>query len=197
MRSRVPTLQVDYNLDLRIPEIIGPDVNRGRVFLTPSSSAKRSEILRSFIRQNNDLVGMRDDQIDNLKVQTDYTNPDGNLSFAILEQTINGIPVYLWRGESRITSRVKSSESFTHLVPSDTERFLRTRRSRKRSSDAARHINHEVRSWETTVNAARSTDLKVTFGPSFTQRPAKSVLPAEPGIAVSGMAVTIWKDLRV
>jgi hypothetical protein len=28
-----------------------------------------------------------------LTVAADYTNPDGNLSFAQLEQSINGIPV--------------------------------------------------------------------------------------------------------
>src|SRR5215213_2013999 len=48
LRSRVPTLKVEYNTDIRTPEVIAPDVKQGRAFLTGNSSGKRSEILRGF-----------------------------------------------------------------------------------------------------------------------------------------------------
>ncbi|MEO7539868.1 MAG: hypothetical protein ABIV21_07560, partial [Pyrinomonadaceae bacterium] len=80
LRQRVPTLKVEYNSDMRIPEIISPDVKQGRAFLTRPSSAKRSDVLKSFLNQNADLVGSRGPQVDELKVYADYTNPDGNLS---------------------------------------------------------------------------------------------------------------------
>ena len=38
LKSRVPTLRVEYNDDIRIPEVIAPDVNKGRAFLTAPES---------------------------------------------------------------------------------------------------------------------------------------------------------------
>ncbi|HZH34588.1 MAG TPA: hypothetical protein VEX64_07085, partial [Pyrinomonadaceae bacterium] len=55
LRQRVPTLKVEYNSDLRTPEIITPDVKLGRSFLTRATAERRSEVLRSFIKTNNDL----------------------------------------------------------------------------------------------------------------------------------------------
>ncbi|MGI8788872.1 MAG: hypothetical protein ACR2HG_14055, partial [Pyrinomonadaceae bacterium] len=97
LRRRVPSLKIEYNSDLRVPEVIAPDVKMGRSFLTSAASGKRSEILRSFVKDNNNLLGVTDAQADELKVVADYTNPDGILSFAQLNQEINGIPVF--RGE--------------------------------------------------------------------------------------------------
>ncbi|HEY0459883.1 MAG TPA: hypothetical protein VGC97_12165 [Pyrinomonadaceae bacterium] len=72
----------DYNSDIRKPEVIAPGVKQGRAFLTGNSSLKRADILRNFIKQNNSLTGVTDEQADNLRVTADYTNQDGNLSFA-------------------------------------------------------------------------------------------------------------------
>ncbi|MDP9179822.1 MAG: hypothetical protein M3O61_19295, partial [Gemmatimonadota bacterium] len=94
LRTRVPSLKIDYNTDIRIPEVIGPDVAMGRNFLTgPSAGSNRVSILRGFLKENNDLVGVTDDQTDSLNVLADYTNPDGKLSFTHLEQRINNVPV--------------------------------------------------------------------------------------------------------
>ncbi|HEX9962419.1 MAG TPA: hypothetical protein VGB00_15900, partial [Pyrinomonadaceae bacterium] len=98
LKQKLPNAKVEYNNDIRIPEVITPDVWRDKVeFLTPASNVKRSDILRNFIKENNLLVGMDNQQIDSLKTFADYTNPDGNLSFVELNQEINGIPVF--RGE--------------------------------------------------------------------------------------------------
>src|SRR5688572_4772706 len=98
LRSRLPDVKFVYNDDIRIPEVISPDVWKHNVeFLTAPSTVKRSEILRGFVKQNNDLVGVTDEQADRLLVLSDYTNPDGKLSFAHLEQRINNVPVF--RGE--------------------------------------------------------------------------------------------------
>ncbi len=97
LRQKVPTLKIEYNDDLRIPEIIAPDVKNGRAFLTSPSKTKHSDILLDFIQQNNDLLGLSNKQTFQLKLAADYTNPDGNLSFAQFNQTINDIPVF--RGE--------------------------------------------------------------------------------------------------
>ena len=100
LKTSVPTLKVEYNEDIRIPEVIGPDVWQGRNFLTsPTSPAgtKHADVLINFLKQNNQLIGATDSQIGALKVAADYTNPNGVLSFVELDQEINGIPVF--RGE--------------------------------------------------------------------------------------------------
>ena len=49
------------------------------------SSQKHSDIFRSFLGENADLIGASGSQIEKLKTAADYTNPDGNLSFVELE----------------------------------------------------------------------------------------------------------------
>src|SRR5688572_9286900 len=96
--ARIPHAKIEYNLDIRIPEVISPDVMKAKIeFLTPPSTVKRSEILRNFVKGNSNLIGVNDAQANALKVAADYTNPDGNLSYAHLEQVIRGVPVF--RGE--------------------------------------------------------------------------------------------------
>ncbi|MBK8303937.1 MAG: hypothetical protein IPK98_11255 [Chloracidobacterium sp.] len=109
LKKRVPTLKIEYNDDIRIPEIIAPDVQQGKAFFTGRSSQKRSDILIDFLNENTDLVGARGEQISQLKVAADYTNPDGNLSFVELNQEINGVPVF--RGEVK-AGFTKSGELF-------------------------------------------------------------------------------------
>ena len=94
LKARIPTLKVEYNTGLRIPEVIGPDPTARRAFLTRPSTAKRSEILFGFIRENGSLFGATYAQIDQLSVFADYMNPAGNMGFVELEQQINGIPVF-------------------------------------------------------------------------------------------------------
>jgi hypothetical protein len=198
LRTSVPTLKVEYNQDLRIPETIGPDVNNVRTFLTQPSNAKRSDLLRSFIRQNNDLVGMSDDQVDDLEVQADYTNPDGNLSYVVLEQTINGIPVSRGEVKAGFTKNGEIIRVINNLAPGLDYGSLSTDFDDPANAvrNAARHINHDVRSWETTLNPARSTDLKVTFGTELYATTAEKLyFPTEPGVAVPAWRVTIWKDV--
>src|SRR5207244_8527491 len=77
-----------------------PDRQLGRSFLTSASrpsGEKHSDVLKGFLKENTELVGTDSNQIDGLKIAADYTNPDGNLSFAELHQEINGVPVF--RGE--------------------------------------------------------------------------------------------------
>jgi hypothetical protein len=57
LKRRVPALKVEYNSDIRTPEVIGPDVKQGRNFLSGASAAKRSEILRNFAGENKALIG--------------------------------------------------------------------------------------------------------------------------------------------
>ena len=62
LATRIPTLKVEYNLDIRIPEVIAPDVSKGRAFLTGASSTKRSDVLKNFLNENTELVGVNGNQ---------------------------------------------------------------------------------------------------------------------------------------
>ena len=63
LRERVPTLKVEYNDDIRIPEVIAPDLDRGNAFLTEASAAKHASILRGFVSENKELIGLENQQV--------------------------------------------------------------------------------------------------------------------------------------
>ena len=117
LRARVPTLKVEYNTDIRIPEVIGPDVKQGRAFLTSPSRAKRSDTILDFLRQNAKLIGLSEAQIDRLKVFADYTNPDGNLSFVELNQEINDISVFRGEVKAGFTKQGEMVRVINNLAP--------------------------------------------------------------------------------
>ena len=120
LRSRVPTLKVDYNNDIRIPEVIGPDVWNQRAFLTGTTSpagTKHSGVLLDFLKENNSLVGASVEQINALKVFADYTNPDGNLSFVELEQNVNGIPVFRGGVKAGFTKNGEMIRIINNIAP--------------------------------------------------------------------------------
>ena len=67
LTARIPHSKVEYNSDIRIPEVITPDVWRTNPnWLSSPSSAKRSDILRNFARENDLLMGVNAAQIDEL-----------------------------------------------------------------------------------------------------------------------------------
>lgn len=98
LARRVPTLKIEMNPELKTPEVIAPDVTQGRAYLTERRpGASRADALKSFLGENADLVSARQEEINELKVFSDYENPDGKLAFVELNQEVNGVPVF--RGE--------------------------------------------------------------------------------------------------
>ena len=199
LRTRVPSLKIEYNSDLRIPEVIGPDVAQGRNFLTGPTRDKRVDTLRGFLKENNELIGTSDAQIDSLQVLSDYTNPDGNLSYTHLEQRINGIPVF--RGEARagFTKDGEIIRVINNLAPGLDYGSLSTdfRNPADAVKAAARHINYEPKSADVNANAAESTDLKVVFGSGdWATTAEKMYFPTEPGVARAAWRVLIWQPVN-
>ncbi|HEY0458563.1 MAG TPA: M36 family metallopeptidase [Pyrinomonadaceae bacterium] len=196
LKEKVPTLKVEYNKELGNPEIIAPDVFQGRAFLTSPSSAKRSETLRSFIKQNSALVGLTDQQADELKVTADYTNPNGELSFARLEQFVNGIPVF--RGEIRAgfnkqnaMFRVVNNLASNADYASVSENFGEPAAAVEK---AAQYINYQLKEGDTKFNAAASTDLKAVFGEGdWATTAEKMYFPIEGGVLRSSWRVLNWQ----
>lgn len=199
LKRRVPTIKVEYRAGLRIPEVIAPDVRQGRAFLTESSSTKRSEILRRFAKDNNKLLGITDEQLDELKVAADYSNPDGKLSFTRLEQFINEIPVFQGEIKAGFTKDGKVIRVINNLAPKLNYQSL--------SSDfgnpvdavnaAARYINHNLTAAELAVSEADSNDQKVVFGKGdWATTAEKMYFPIEPGVAVPAWRVLIWEPIN-
>ena len=200
LRQRVPTLRVEYNIDLRIPEVIAPDVKQGRAFLTKRSTNNRAEHLKAFLNENNELIGARSSQIDKLKVFADYTNPDGNLSFVELDQQINGVPVF--RGEIK-AGFSKSGEIIriiNNFAPGIDEAAVST--DFGEASEALRRAaeqigNSKLQRTAAAIDAKRLDDLKYVFGEGDLAPTAEKIyFPLEPGVAVPAWRVLIWQPVN-
>ncbi len=199
LKSSVPTLKIEYNKDIRIPEVIAPDVKQGSHYLTTPSGAKHSDILRNFARQNELLVGVDAGQIDALKVTADYTNPAGNMSFASLEQDINGIPVFRGEIKAGFTRSGEIIRVINNLAPGLDYSSLSTDFGDPANAvaAAASNINYKLTNADTTRNNAASTDLKVVFGEGdWATTAEKMYFPTEPGVARTAWRVLIWEPVN-
>ena len=200
LRRQIPTVKVEYNNDIRIPEVISPDVYRHDVeFLTAPSGNKRTEILSSFLKEHNDLIGMSDTQITNLKVAADYTNPDGILSFVHYDQEINGVPVFRGEVKAGFTKNNQIIRVINNLAPGLEYGSLSNdfRDPLDAVKVASKHINHQLTAGDVSRNDSASSDLKVIFGQGdWATTAEKMYFPTEPGIAVPSWRVLIWEPVR-
>jgi subtilisin-like proprotein convertase family protein len=200
LKQTIPSARVEYNRDIRTPEVIAPDVFSSNIArLTGTSEQKRSEILRNFLKDYNQLVGMRNEQIDTLKVSADYANPDGNMSFAHLEQSINGVPVFRGEVKAGFTKRGEMIRVINNLAPGLDYASVSTEFGDpvKAVKTAAAQVNYELKATDTALNQAASTDLKVKFGAGgdWDIQAEKIYFPTEPGVAVPAWLVLIWKPV--
>lgn len=200
LRQTVPTLKIEYNKEIETPGLIAPDVEKGSAFLTAPSSAKRSDILRNFIKTNNRIVGMSDAQVSNLKVTADYTNPDNTLSFATMEQFINGIPVFRGETKAGFTTRGEMINVVNNLAAGlDYENLSREFGDPANAVRvAAQNVEYELKDSDTVQNDAASTALKIRFGAGgdWDVTAEKMYFPLEPGVAVPVWRVLIWKPVN-
>ncbi len=193
LRSRVPSLKTDYNPELGQIEVITPDVWKTDIErLSAPSTVKRSEILRNFVKENSNLIGMNDEQANSLKVTADYTNPNGYLSFAHLEQQINGVPVFRGEIKAGFTKSGQMIRVINNLAPGlDYEAVSTDFRNPADAVRAAfRNINAEPTKLDVEINSAASTDLKAVFGNGdWATTAEKMYFPTEPGVAVPSWRV--------
>ncbi len=199
LRRSVPTLKIVYNDDIRIPEVIGPDVQLGRVMLTAPSAASRPRALSDFLKQNTELVGVSREQIDALKVTANYTNPDGNLSFVHLEQEIDGVPVFRGEVKAGFTKQGEMIRVINNLAPGLDQAAIRS--DFGDALDAVRyaagHINVSASSLDLSPNGSASNELKATFGTGDSATTAeKMYFPTEPGVVVPAWRVLIWQPVN-
>ena len=199
LRGRVNSLKVEYNPELRMPEVISSDVQRGKKFLTSAQAGKRSDVLKQFLKNNSELVAATEQQVDELKVVADYTNPDGNLSFVELNQEINGIPVFRGEVKAGFTRDGEIARIVNNLAPGlnyatvsndfgDPAGAVRA---------ASGYTKHQLREFDLEFKQDRSNDLKAVFGGGdFATTAEKMYFPLEPGVAVPSWRVLLWQDDR-
>jgi hypothetical protein len=199
-KSRFPTAKIEYNTDIRTPEVITPDVYKENIqWLSSPSTMKRAEILRNFVKENNSLIGVSDAQADSLRVLADYTNPNGYMSFAHLEQRINEVPVFRSEVKAGFNKDGQIIRVINNLAPGLDYESLSTdfRNPVDAVRAAARNINYELTPVDTTLNSAASTDLKAVFGEGdWATTAEKMYFPTEPGVAVPAWRVLIWKPVN-
>lgn len=195
--SKPSKLKIEYNEDLRIPEIITPDSTQDKDFLTPPNNGNRPDILRSFLKQNSELIGLSDLQIDALKTTADYTNPNGNLSFVHFEQNINDIPVFRGEVKAGFTKRSEIIRVVNNLAPNLDYQSLSTDFGSVEFavSNAAKAIGLQTNETDTKRIETASNDLKITFerGQFSDNTTAEKIyFPIDSGIARTAWRVLLW-----
>ncbi|HKP67812.1 MAG TPA: M36 family metallopeptidase [Pyrinomonadaceae bacterium] len=196
LQQKVPTLKVEYNKELGNPEIIAPDALQGRAFLTAPSSAKRSDVLKNFIKENDALVGLSNQQIDDLKVAADYTNPNGELSFVRLEQLVGEIPVF--RAEIRagfnkqdamfrVVSNLASNADYSAVSAEFGAPLAAVEK-------AAGYIDYQLKESDKQFNRKASSDLKAVYGEGdWATTAEKMYFPIEGGVLRPSWRVLNWQ----
>ena len=203
LKTRVPNLKVDYNNDIRTPEIIGPDVKMGTSFLTgPTARAgsKHADYLINFLKENSSLIGGTDSQLGALKVAADYTNPDGVLSFVELDQEIGGIPVFRGEVKAGFAPGGEMIRVINNFAPGLDYSSLSTDFGNPASAvkAAAANIRYQLKEGDTVANASASSDIKVRFGSGgdWDITAEKMYFPTEPGVARTAWRVLIWEPVN-
>ncbi|MFL6467909.1 MAG: hypothetical protein ACJ72Z_08120, partial [Pyrinomonadaceae bacterium] len=124
LHGKLRNLKVEYNDDLKVPEVIGTDVRQGKEFLTPPGIEKRSEVLKRFLRENDELTGVRAEHVSRLKLTADYKNPENDLSLVELEQELNGVPVFRGSVKAGFTKRNEIVRIINNLAPGVDESLV-------------------------------------------------------------------------
>jgi hypothetical protein len=199
LRAGGAKLKIENSEILRTPETIAPDPARGAQFLTAAAGGKRADILRGFLKQNSELFGLKDAQIEALETTADYTNPDGNLSFVHFGQKIGGVPVFQGEVKAGFTKRGEIVRIINNLAPNLEYEALPKDFASAESAVAAAAKHNGLQTGEADLKRieAASNDLKVTFGRgqfSDATTAEKMYFPVEAGVARTAWRVLLWTE---
>ncbi|MBL8182362.1 MAG: M36 family metallopeptidase [Blastocatellia bacterium] len=199
LRRSVHSLQVEYSELTYLPEIIGTDVARGRAFLSgPNkiSDGKNGNILRQHLSDNYELYRITASEIDSLTTAADYTNPDGNLSFVTLSQSIDGIPVFQGEVRTALTKRGEIVRVINNLLPEVSASSVSSHFGTAR--DAVKYAAEHIKYDPTNILSNNVADVsgksnKVAFGEDkFATTAEKLYFPIEAGVAIPAWKVLFW-----
>src|SRR3989441_13351689 len=110
----IPGLSVEMHPIHGVPEVI---TARGMFLTPPNPKADAELIVRNFLLATAPLYGLSQAEVRALETTANYANPAGNLKWVILEQRLNGIPVF--RGELRaaVTPGGEIAMMVSEIVP--------------------------------------------------------------------------------
>ena len=186
---------IEYNGDLRTPEVIAAEIGTNANLLTASSNEKRDKILRRFLNENSALFGLDESQIGELETTADYTNPNGVLSFVHLAQRSGGVPVFRGEVKAGFNKRGEMFRVINNLAPALDYQNLNADFGNAETAviNAAKNIGWTVNDLKR-IEAA-SDDLKITFerGQFADQTVAeKFYFPVRYGAARPAWRVLLW-----
>lgn len=191
-----PQAKLELNKTFFTPELIGIDSwSASPYFLTGPSSDPRTVTLRRFIGQNHNLFGLSLAQTGSLISSSDYSNPDGVLSFASLEQRVNGIPVFQGEIKAAFDRDGQMVRLINNLVPELDSRALSANFGVPESAvrAATGNIGQPLRPHDLYQNKLLSGQDKVVFGTGdWATTAERFYFPIEPGVAVPAWRVLIW-----
>ncbi len=196
LSTSVRNTKIEFSRLYHSPEVISFDAwAASSDSLSAPSDGLRTETLRRFISQHNDLFGIDLNQTKALVSGHEYSNPDGALSFASLEQEINGIPVFQGEVKAGFTNDGRLIRVINGIVPglksgsisADFGQPIDAVRS------AAGHIGHSLRPHDTDQDEKRSSSRKAIFGSGDWATTAEQFyFPMESGVAVPAWRVLFW-----
>src|SRR5215204_3857237 len=174
LRAETAGLKIERSGNLQIAEVIAPDFAPNDAFLTAPSGEKRAAVLKNFLKQNSELIGLDDSQIDALETTADYMNPDARLSFVHFEQKIGGIPVFGGEVKAGFTKRGEIIRIINNLAP---------------NLDYASLSGDFGDSEPAAQNAVKFINSAPVFGQTTLE---KIYFPVEPGVARAAWRVALW-----
>ena len=191
--------KIEYNEDLRTPEIIAAEIGTDANLLTASSSEKRDKILRRFLNENSALFGLDEIQINSLETTADYTNPNGVLSFVHLAQKIGGIPVFRGEVKAGFTRRGEMFRVINNLAPTLDYQNLKPDFGNAETAviNAAKSIDLTATENDLKRIEAASDDLKITFerGQFADQTTAEKIyFPVDFAVTRTAWRVLLWTN---
>ncbi|HMT07038.1 MAG TPA: M36 family metallopeptidase, partial [Pyrinomonadaceae bacterium] len=199
LRRSVPTLKVEFGDLMNLPEIIGTNAENGRSFLNgpqQMSAGNNHQILRRYLTENTDLIGLRTSEIASLDTIADYTNPDGNLSFVTLRQSIDGTPVFQGEVKTALTRRGEIVRIINNLLPETTNAATSSDFGSVRDavSNASTHIAFDASAiLNAKIREIDGQNSKIVFGEGkYVSTAEKLYFPIEAGVAVPAWKVLFW-----
>lgn len=177
LRSAVPNLKIELDIATGMPEVIGPDVARGRAFMTgptTPSGTLHGGALRQHLAEFAGQYGLDVDSVNSLETAADYTNPDGVLSYVLLRQSVGGIPVFQGEIKAGFTRRGEMIRVVNSLFPAASLSGVPTEfGSAKEAIDAASKFV-----------PGRTADTSDTA--------QKVYFPLEPGVLIPAWQILTW-----
>lgn len=197
LREKVPDLKVEYNNDLRIPEVISPEIKAKSSFLTAPSSEKRADILKDFMRENSVLFGIDEIQLAKLKKTADYTNPNGVLSFVRFEQEIAGVPIFRGEVSAGFTKRNEIVRIINNLAPNVDEESVSKNFGNAENAVkiAVKHLGFSANADSLQRKNSTVNELKIAFerGNFEDETTAEKIyFPIDSGIVRPAWRVLLW-----